>query len=704
MKQIVVMRFAIVMSAIVMLAIVMSAASVTLAQEITTESLLNEMVNRDALAQFPHPAYTCRQASSYDRDTVAPDKPGWFANADRSQWIRVEQNEGRTEHVMLDAAGPGAIVRFWATWHGPGGGPFSNGTLRIYLDNQPKPVIEGPIATILDQGALAEPPLAEGVSPETIYAHRGHNLYFPIPYSTHCKVTYDTSVLIDRGARKGEALYYQINYRTYEASAQVASFSMEQLQEIQPRVKQTQTRLLQSGLVATTDLQSIAKEDCMITGKSCSTTLEGPAAIREFTLKLDTTNLAQALRSTVLAIEFDGEPCVWAPVGEFFGTGYQMHPYRSWYTEVAKDGQLTCYWTMPFERSCRITVTNYGDQPVKIALARIRYGSWDWDARSMHFHAAWHQFTKIHTRRGSTAPGAGAFDVNYVEVKGEGVYVGDTLTIFNGANGWWGEGDEKIYVDGEPFPSHIGTGSEDYYGYAWCRPEYFQSPFHAQPCGAGNLHTGFSVNSRYRALDAIPFTNGLKFDMELWHWVDTFVNYAPTTFWYGRPGTSCNVEPDPDTARKAVAIARSDVVETFHAPNAIEGESLKIIAKSGGTTQTQDIGDYGWSDDAQLWWRDGNVGDRLVLEFPVSKAGTHEVAACLTKAIDYGIVKVQVNDEPPQQFDRFNRRVAHDKIALGTFDLPRGSNRLTIEITGANPNAVKKHMFGLDYLQLVPKK
>ena len=45
--------------------------------------------------------------------------------------------------------------------------------------------------------------------------------------------------------------------------------------------------------------------------------------------------------------------------------------------------------------------------------------------------------------------------------------VGDTLALHNGAAAWWGEGDEKIFVDGETFPSHFGTGSEDYYGYSF---------------------------------------------------------------------------------------------------------------------------------------------------------------------------------------------------------------------------------------------
>ena len=160
--------------------------------------------------------------------------------------------------------------------------------------------------------------------------------------------------------------------------------------------------------------------------------------------------------------------------------------------------------------------------------------------------------------------------MNFVQVSGKGVYVGDTLTVFNGPDAWWGEGDEKIFVDGEAFPSHIGTGTEDYYGYAWCRPEYFAAPFHAQPTGAGNMKAGFSVNNRYRALDAIPFTASIKFDMELWHSQKTVVNYAPATFWYAQPGASCNVVPAPEAAAEPVAMQRSDVVEVQRVKRATE--------------------------------------------------------------------------------------------------------------------------------------
>src|SRR3990172_5920261 len=210
---------------------------------VTLESLLEEMVARETVVRLPEPAYTCRQFSSYDRNSTEPGSPTWWANWDRSYFVRIEENEGRKEHVMMDADGPGAVVRIWATWHGPGGGQFSNGTLRVYLDKNPKPAIEGPTQDLISKGLLVAAPLSEGVSPETEYEHRGHNLYLPTPYAKHCKITYQTDVLIDEGARQGEALYYQINYRTYEPKTKVESFTMQGLNDAKPVLDRVQKML-----------------------------------------------------------------------------------------------------------------------------------------------------------------------------------------------------------------------------------------------------------------------------------------------------------------------------------------------------------------------------------------------------------------------------------------------------------------------------
>ncbi|MEN6307722.1 MAG: DUF2961 domain-containing protein [Anaerohalosphaeraceae bacterium] len=671
---------------------------------ISFASLLEEMVNRDTLAQFPAPAYTCKQFSSYDRHSDTPDSPTWWANMDRSYFLGTEEKAGKKEYVLMDTAGPGAVVRFWATWHGPSGKPFTNGILRFYLDGSEKPAIEGPIQSVLDEGMLTGAPLSEGVSPQTEYGQRGHNLYLPIPYAKHCKITYQTDAPVDEGAHQGEALYYQINYRTYVAGTAVQSFSMDQLETAKSVLVETQKKLTQSVRPDTASLKDITIIKELPAGKTVVLEAKGPAGIAAFIVRLKAENLPQALRSTVIEMAFDGNTTVWCPAGDFFGIGYKGKPYKTWYTEVAEDGTMSCYWPMPFERSAVITLHNLGDQTVNVEKMQAQTKPWTWDNRSMYFHAAWKQWTKIQTCTNTRTTDQGAFDLNWVKVAGQGVYVGDSLTIFNGAAAWWGEGDEKIYVDSETFPSHLGTGTEDYYGYAWCRPEYFQSAFHAQPCGDGNVDVGFSVNLRYRALDAIPFTTSLQFDMELWHWAKTRVNYAPTTFWYARPGATSNVQPMPEEARNKVALVQEDVVEIKRVKGALEGESMQIPQKTGGNTEIQSGAQFDWSGGKQLWWIDAKEGDTLTLEFSVDKAGLYALTAALTKAKDYGIISIAVNGKTlTEKLDLYNPSVITEEIALGTCQLKQGVNQIEVKIIGSNPEAIKRNMFGLDYILLTNK-
>ena len=113
-------------------------------------------------------------------------------------------------------------------------------------------------------------------------------------------------------------------------------------------------------------------------------------------------------------------------------------------------------------------------------------------------------------------------------------------------------------MDNESFPSHFGTGTEDFYGYAWSKPEKFHHPYIAQPDGSGAQTSGHVVNLRYRALDAIPFTKHLKVDMEMWHWLKTTINHAPVSYWYMIPGGTSNIEPSPSSANNSVALSRMD--------------------------------------------------------------------------------------------------------------------------------------------------
>lgn len=680
-------------------------AATAAGQEVSFDSLLREMTDTTAVARYPQPAFLGRQASSYDRDSISPDEPGWFANADRSQFVRTEEFDGRTEHVMLDVQGPGALVRFWATWHGPGGGEFSNGTLRIYLDGQKQPAIAGPMADLISGGALVGEPFSESVAPDTDYARRGHNLYLPIPYAKSCRVTYETSVLVDRGGLKGEALYYQINHRVYEQGTKVRTFRMQDLDHYAELLRATGADL--QGLLLHErgpDFEYPVRTAMQLEpGASETYSLQGSRVIERLAIFLtDEEDHDDSLRSCVVEIVFDGERTVWCPLGELIGSGPAARNVTTWRT-VAKHSPSAFLafteWPMPFEKSAAITLHNFGTKTLGLAIA-VGHSPWQWDDRSMHFHAAWHQLDAVDTGGNKDFSGTGAFDVNYVTLEGEGVYVGDTLSLFNGGNTWWGEGDEKIWVDGETFPSHFGTGTEDYYGYAWCRPEVFASPWHSQPCGDGNLQSGATTNSRYRILDTIPFRQRLQVDMELWHWVGTRIDYAPATFWYARPGGRCNITPNPQAAARKVSRQRSDVVEIFKLADAVEGEAMTILMAGGGRAEVQDASNYAWSGEQQLWWMDGAIGDQLELGFQVPKPGRYRVIARLTQANDYAQVRMSLNGQAAGEWDRYNPAVETTELDLGTFELRAKDNRLTIEIVGRNEAAVARNMFGLDALRI----
>ncbi|HLR33676.1 MAG TPA: glycoside hydrolase family 172 protein [Fodinibius sp.] len=659
------------------------------------------MVKREAVARFPEPHYTTRQYSSYDRNATKPGDSTWFANWDRSQFIRIEQNQGRKEYVMLDQEGPGAIVRFWMTFAGEGGG---RGTLRVYFDNEEEPTIEGTAFEVLSGGLLVGVPLSASVSPKTDYEIRGHNLYLPLPFSQHCKITYQSENIKDMGAKSGgENVYYNINYREYESGTNVETFTQNQLDKAQTTIQQVQQKLKErdkevyiASLLTTSD--SLSKT--LAEGQTITQSLEGPAAIRKIAVTIEADNPEQALRSTVLELSFDGKRTAWVPVGYFFGTGYQYRKSNTWYTTVTEEGSLKAYWVMPFEEQAEVIFRNVGKQRVSIT-SRIVYSDWNWGRQSMHFGSSWHQYTDLQTGgQKNMSGGGGPFDINFTRLSGHGVYVGDALTLFNTAYAWWGEGDEKIYIDGEEFPSHFGTGTEDYYGYAWVRPEVFTNhPFISQPDGSGNITPGYTVNQRYRSLDAIPFKKELIFDMEMWHWAKTVIDYAPTTFFYLRPDGKVLADPDVKSAKESVSLKRSDIISPRVRKGKIEGEKLIIESLTGGNIKFQFLKDPSLSNDKQLWWRAGTEGDILEAFFVADKEGTFQASACFVAAPDYGVVQISLNGQTIlKEFNAYNDTLSEKVVDLGKLDIQKGKNEIQITIVGQSPKSGDA-MFGLDYIQ-----
>jgi hypothetical protein len=656
---------------VLIVAALVSLAWCRAAEQITLESLVREALDRDAAARFPEPAYTCAQHSSYDRATKTPDDPrGWFANNDQSQFIRKEQRGGRTEEVMFDAAGPGAIVRLWITHGGP------VGTVRLYIDDMENPAFEGTVEQFSSGPLLAPKPWAEERA-------KGRNMYLPIPYAKQGKLTFERTA-------KGP-FYYQVNFRTYAANTPVESFSKAALERAKGLIEETGQKLLDNEASLKEGKDSAAAITISGNGEGKSA-ISGPAAIRKIAVKVEAGDMKEALRAIVLKLTFDGETTAECPLGDFFGSGVGANAYQSWWNKVETDGTLSCYWVMPFAKQAEIALKYYGKQDgVKAALS-YRASDWKWDDRAMLFHATRRMVPEVDSAQKA--------DFNYMTAEGQGVYMGDALMVANPVRDWWGEGDEKVFVDGETFPSHIGTGTEDYYGYAWCTPKYFTSPFHAQPICQGPGNAGHTTNTRVRILDGIPFTKSLKFDMEVWHWKACKITYASCAWWYGKPGAKSNHPFDPET----LIVTMPEGPAVAKAKGALEAEEMQIVGQPAGKCEVQRGHPCGWSGDAQVWWMDAPVGSKLSVKFKVEKAGSQKIEVALTRANDYGIVQLYVDDkklgDPVDCFIPQGVKVA--PAEFGPVELTAGEHTLTAELTGVNEKAAKRNMFGLDFIRLKP--
>ena len=150
--------------------------------QISFKSLLVEMIDREQMARYPVRNYKLMQQSSYNRESVSPSEPeGWFANGDNRQFIRKESNGNRTEWVLMEHEGPGVMTRVWMPDQRirPVPKKQKQGTLRIYLDGNPDPVIEGEPCDLFNGTYFAGYPwghqsLSSAVS------------YLPIPWSKSC--------------------------------------------------------------------------------------------------------------------------------------------------------------------------------------------------------------------------------------------------------------------------------------------------------------------------------------------------------------------------------------------------------------------------------------------------------------------------------------------------------------------------------------
>ena len=347
-----------------------------------------------------------------------------------------------------------------------------------------------------------------------------------------------------------------------------------------------------------------------------------------------------------------------APLGDFFAVGHGLErAVKSLMIRDSSDGRArNSYWPMPFRKRCRITVTNEGARYTGL------YYHVDWQKMpalppdTAYFHARYRQLLP--------APADGSPWV-FLETSGRGFYVGTVLNVIQAEPGWFGEGDDMFYVDGEKVASIQGTGSEDYFNDAWGLHVVdgdYAGVTVADGEGLGARMTAY----RWHLTDPVPFQKSLRVEIEHKGWTykpDGTVRTAfgvredlmsSVAYWY-QEGIAA--------AQPAVPYGRARLPQG----NALQLEletALPDAKTQGGKASI--FPDLFWGKDVVIFAAEG-PGSRIEIPFDVPADGDYELQVQMAQASDYGTYEIWLDGKPPKA-NELEHEPGADIRAEGVFD------------------------------------
>ena len=345
----------------------------------------------------------------------------------------------------------------------------------------------------------------------------------------------------------------------------------------------------------------------------------------------------------LLRIYWDGreKPDVEAPVGDFFANCFGKRMEVISLPVIVEDGDsYNCFWQMPFKKSARIEIVNQSKKPI-----RKLYYNVDWVKKdslpenTMYFCAQYRQ----------EYPAINGKDYLVLDTDGPGYYVGTVYAVRTRSPAWFGEGDEKIYIDGESTPSIRGTGTEDYFLSAWGlklnSTPYFGVPYlnqHARIIGQ------MTCSYRWHIEDPIVFDKSIRFTFETFGWMSADENkehkahswnereddFTSVAYWYQLGPSKKFTTVPPAEQRKLPSIERITVWGKDFLDKKYHGTGQVRIQKGAR---------YPESDGQLLFKPDNQKQGWLEFPFEVKEKEPLRLVLELTRADDFGIYQPYLN-------------------------------------------------------------
>ena len=265
--------------------------------------------------------------------------------------------------------------------------------------------------------------------------------------------------------------------------------------------------------------------------------ITGPGTIRH--IWMTTVRDPENLRSLVIRGWWDGQqhPSIECPVGDFMGFAHgKVMPYQSAVHSVGKSAGMNLWLPMPFTQRARFTLTNEGKKTVPL------YYQIDYTLKDRHPKGV----GRLHVLFRRENPTTLKRDFELLPPRHQrGRFIGSVIGIRALEGNWWGEGEVKVYLDGDrEFPTICGTGSEDYVGLSWGMQ---QTPFRYNGCCLDQK--GFVTMYRWHLPDPILWKKEARITIQQIGWKDGLYerrdDWSAATFWY-EPVPSEPLPPFPD--------------------------------------------------------------------------------------------------------------------------------------------------------------
>lgn len=266
--------------------------------------------------------------------------------------------------------------------------------------------------------------------------------------------------------------------------------------------------------------------------------IEGPGTIRHIWMTLGNRD-PETFRSFVIRAYWDEQahPSIECPLGDFMGFAHgRLDSYQSAVHSVGQNAGMNIWLPMPFNTRARLTLTNENEKEI-VLFYQVDYTIDD-------SHPA--DVGRLHVLFARQNPTVEKQDFELLPLRqGKGRFIGAMVGVRALSRNWWGEGEIKIYMDGDKeFPTICGTGTED-----WACLSYGlqQTPFLYH--GANLQKDEWNTFYRWHLPDPIYWRESCRVTIQQIAWRDglaeTKDDWSTATFWY-EPVPSAPLPEMPD--------------------------------------------------------------------------------------------------------------------------------------------------------------